>query len=117
MNQAAIAQTDSGTELTQSSGHFAPRLFNQSAADPVTGFYHQTAAANSRLVITYVPIEMAMPAPSDLPSYRGSLPHTVEFDLPTGDSFTDADAAALGLNLAQRRSGLPIIEVDLGSDL
>lgn len=114
MTQASIAHTDSGRDLTQSSGHFAPRIFNQSAADPVSAFYHQTAAAAARLVITY--------APTDAPrvtEFVDKLDRDQEerFDLPAGAGFSDADAAALAAGLTQRRSRLPISEVDLGSDL
>jgi hypothetical protein len=116
MSQANMSNTDSGDAITQSSGHFAPRLYNQSAADPVTGFYHQTAAAGMRLYISY----QRAPNPTVAPALTGEDREQTflgRFDLPAGDSFSDADAAAIGFELAQRRSGLPISEVDLGSDL
>lgn len=45
------------------------------------------------------------PAPGD--------PEPVTADLPPGETFTDADAAALGKRLSARRSSLPISEGEL----
>ncbi len=114
MTQAAVTHTDSGRDLTQSSGHFAPRIFNQSAADPVSAFYHQTAAAAARLILTYAPTEVP-----PLTEFVDKLDRgqNERFDLPAGGGFSDADAAALAGALIQRRLRLPISEVDLGSDL
>jgi hypothetical protein len=36
---------DSGPPISKSSGHFAPRVFNGTAADPVAGYYRSTAGA------------------------------------------------------------------------
>ena len=38
-------------------------------------------------------------------------------DIPEGESFSNADAAAIGLRLMNRTSKLPIVEADIGSDL
>lgn len=58
---------------------------------------------------------ISMLTPRDLPAV--SLVESLTSDLHPGDSFTDADAAALGFRLAQRRAALPISEADFGSDL
>ena len=50
---------------------------------------------------------------------RGVVPNPenmVAPDLPEGRGLTDADAAAIGLRLLQRRSGRPISEDDIGPD-
>jgi hypothetical protein len=117
MTAATITNTDSGKDLTRSSGQFAPRLFNQSAADPVSGFSHQTAAAGARLFIAYLPTPLVERIPSELPSPIKDAGHEAGFDLPPDESFRDADAAAMGFHLARRSSRFPSIEVDLGSDL
>lgn len=115
MTVTAIGRTDSGKALTHSSGHFAPRVYNQSASDIVSGFYNQTAAAGARVFISYKPIE-----PSAGALHKAILeedPSDPSFDLPEGHPFTVQAAASLGLALGRRRSDLAISEIDLGSDL
>lgn len=50
-----ITFTEAGRDLTRSSGHFVPRLFNATASDPMRGLTRQTAAAASQLVFITIP--------------------------------------------------------------
>lgn len=62
-------------------------------------------------------LDATVTSPADVVAPGVSVTEAIESDLPAGESFTDADAAALGFRLSQRRSGLPISEIELGSDV
>lgn len=63
MNDERECLVESGRSITESSGHFAPRVYNAAAADPVMAYLKSSTGATHYFIQQPIPIDQ-LPAES-----------------------------------------------------